>query len=73
MFIGLFSLYASYFILLGTVTALLAVLKGYNQDSLWLANAGLVFLMLLSLAGYYYRGCAHKVAKENGINLTPWK
>lgn len=70
IFIGLFSLFASYFILLGTVTTLLAVLKGYNQDNLLLVNAGLVFLILLSLAGYYYRGCAHKVAKENGINIT---
>lgn len=73
LIIGMFSLYTSYVLLLGSTTALLAVLKNHDHNNLLIMNISLVFFFVLSLMGYYFRGCAHKAARENGINLTPWR
>jgi|GEM_PF-5157746 len=73
LLMGLFSLYTSYFILLGITTALLTVLKSNNPDNSLMLIAALTFVATLSLAAIYFRGCAHKIARENGINLNPWR
>ena len=70
---GLFSLFTSYFLLLGFSTALLVILQGLEQSNSIAMILGLAFFLILMLLSYYFRGCAYIAAKESGINLTPWK
>lgn len=72
-FMFLFSILAAYFIVEAMILALFGILNGFPHGQFWSANIGLMFFVVLGPCGYWYRCCAYRVARENGINLTPWR
>lgn len=69
----IYSLYSTWFVSTGTAVALLEIMKTANESHASFSNSVILFCVILCFIGHWFRGCAHRVAKENGINLIPWK
>jgi len=73
VFMITFSSIAMWFFATGMARGLLMIGQGFQEGQHIKSSIGILFFCGLLFIGYVYKGSAYLVARENEINLQPWK